>query len=257
MTVPSAARLSEFTVDIASRTTPGSPLVRTLDGVNLTMRPGRLTALIGESGCGKSLIAAALCGLLPPGAQVRGQIAIDGDVIESHDERRWRGLRGRHIGMAPQSAATSFSPVRTVGSQLIEVCRRLRADRTADQLFAAVRLPADVGHQYPHELSGGMAQRAAIAAALAGRPSLLIADEPTAGLDPDNAAVVWRLLADVAAGGAGVLVITHDLPSLVRAGACDDIALMRAGAIVAHDHVDSMIASADGYVRQFFDVAMS
>ena len=101
-----------------------------------------------------------------------------------------------------------------------------------------------------------MAQRVAVAAALAGRPRLLLADEPTAGLDPDNAALVWRLLADAAAEGAAVLVITHDLPSLVRADACDGIALMRAGTVIDQNRLSAMAESTDGYLRRFFAPAV-
>ena len=167
------------------------------------------------------------------------------------DERHWRRLRGAHIGYVPQSAATSFTPVRTVGRQLAEVCGRLRADRGVTELLAAVRLPADVAERYPHELSGGMAQRVAIAAALAGRPGLLIADEPTSALDPENSDGVWQLLGEAAAEGAGVLVITHELPGLLRSGVCDDIALMRSGTVLGQG-TTAELAAAGGYAQRFF-----
>lgn len=250
MTLP-VAQLSGFAVDIAIRHLRDSPVVRVLDAVDLVVRAGRVTALIGESGCGKSLVAAALCGLMPPGARMTGRITVDGDELCDADERRWRRLRGHHIGFVPQSAATSFTPVRTMGSQMAEVCRRLGADRSAAQLWEAVGLSSEVGRRYPHEVSGGMAQRAAIAAAIAGHPRLLIADEPTSALDPENAAMVWRLLANSAAAGAGVLVITHDLPSLICAGACDDVAVMRGGTVVEQASVDALAGSVDGYVRRF------
>ncbi|TFV54806.1 ABC transporter ATP-binding protein [Mycobacterium sp. PS03-16] len=255
MTAAPAATLRGLTVDIAVRRGRRAPVVRVLDGVDLTVPAGRVTALIGESGCGKSLAALALCGLLPPGARATGTITVAGAAIGAADERRWRALRGKHIGVVPQSAATSFTPVRTVGAQVAEVCARLAADRPPADLFGAVRLPRNVGDRYPHELSGGMAQRAAIAAALAGRPGLLIADEPTSALDAANADAVWALLADAAAGGAGVLVITHDLPSLLRAGACAEIALMRDGAVLGQADTAAMLDRADdteGYARRFF-----
>lgn len=256
MTTAVAARLTDLTVDIATRPGRSAPVVRTLHAVNLRVRAGSVTALIGESGCGKSLVAAALCGLLPPGAAVTGQITIAGIDIAGDDERQWRRLRGKRIGLVPQSAATSFTPVRPVGAQLAEVCARLHADRTPAQLLAAVGLNADVAGCFPHELSGGMAQRVAIAAALAGRPPLLLADEPTAGLDPDSAAMVWRLLADAAAEGAGVLVITHDLPSLLRAQACRDVALMRAGKVLAQEPLGVMSTRDDDYLSRFFAPAV-
>lgn len=249
---PPAAQLRELTVDIATRRGRDARAVRVLDEVDLVVEQGRVTALIGESGCGKSLVAGALCGLLPPAARVSGGILVSGQDMTLAGESGWRPLRGRHVGFVPQSAATSFTPVRTIGSQLAEVCELLDSERTPGQLINAVGLAADVADRYPHELSGGMAQRMAIAAALSGRPRLLIADEPTSALDPDNAAMVWRLLADAAADGAGVLVVTHDLPSLLRAAACDDIALMRAGTVLRQAAAAELLDDADDYVRRFF-----
>ncbi|MGV0850551.1 ATP-binding cassette domain-containing protein [Mycolicibacterium phlei] len=256
-----AAQLENLTVEIAVRGGRRSPVVRVLDGTDLVVPAGDVTALIGESGCGKSLVALALCGLLPPSSRVTGRIMIGDADLTGAGEKTWRALRGSRIGLVPQSAATSFTPVRTVGAQLAEVCRRLGADRGPDELFAAVHLPDDVGDRYPHELSGGMAQRAAIAAALAGRPRLLIADEPTSALDSDNAATVWRLLADAAADGAGVLVITHDLRSLLAAEVCGQVALMRDGAVLRQAPLVDMFAAGldpvtDDYTARFFDGAL-
>lgn len=242
-------RLAGVTVDINLRRGRDSTVVRVLDDVSLVVPAGRVTALIGESGCGKSLVAAVLSGLVPPGSHVRGQVFIGDTEVRSDDERAWRALRGRHIGVVPQSAATSFTPVRTIGSQLAEVCDRLAADRAPEQLLTAVALPADVTRRYPHELSGGMAQRVAIAAALAGRPGLLIADEPTSALDPDNAALIWRLLGDAAADGAAVLVITHDMPSLRRAGVCDDVAVMARRSVTTQVPLAEAMSGTDLYVR--------
>ncbi|WP_370329697.1 ATP-binding cassette domain-containing protein [Mycolicibacterium hippocampi] len=244
-----AAEIRDLSVRIAVRHGRRSAAVNVLDRVVLHVPPGQVTALVGESGCGKSLVAAALSGLMPPGSQVRGQVLIGGTEMRHDDEPGWRALRGRHIGLVPQSAATSFTPVRTVGSQLAEVCARLGADRTPEQLCAAVALPADATARYPHELSGGMAQRVAIAAALAGRPGLLLADEPTSALDPDNAGLVWNLLGDAAAAGAGVLVITHDMRSLRQAGACADVALMAEGTVLQQLPLAEATASSDPYTR--------
>lgn len=242
-------RLAGLTVDIDLRRGRDSTAVRVLDDVSLVVPAGRVTALVGESGCGKSLVVAVLSGLLPPGSHVRGQVFIDSTEVRPDDERTWRALRGRHIGVVPQSAATSFTPVRTIGSQLAELCDRLAADRTPEQLVTAVALPADVTRRYPHELSGGMAQLVAIAAALAGRPGLLLADEPTSALDPDNAALIWRLLGDAAADGAAVLVITHDMPSLRCAGVCDDVAVMARGAVLTQGPLAEAVCGTDPYVR--------
>lgn len=241
-------RIEGLTVDIAVRRR-GTHTVRVLDGVDLDVPAGRVTALVGESGCGKSLVAAALSGLMPPGSRVSGRILLGGNVIAHDDENAWRRLRGSQVGLVPQSAATSFTPVRTVGAQLGEVCGRLAADRTPAQLCAAVALPADALRRYPHELSGGMAQRAAIAAAIAGRPGLLLADEPTSALDPENAAAIWRLLGAAAAEGAAVLVITHDMPSLLRAAVCADVAVMAKGVVRQQLPLEEALAGDDPYTQ--------
>ncbi len=252
------ARLAGLTVDIALRRGRRPDTVNVLDDVNLEVPAGQVTALIGESGCGKSLVVAALSGLLPPGSRARGLVHIRDRELRPDDERSWRALRGRDVGVVPQSAATSFTPVRTVGSQLAEICARLggvsgREEQigvsTPEQLCAAVALPAGVVHRYPHELSGGMAQRVAIAAALAGRPALLLADEPTSALDPENAALVWRLLGTAAADGAAVLVVTHDMPSLLRAEVCDDVAVMTRGTVRSRQPLADALADPDPYLR--------
>ncbi|UXA15264.1 ATP-binding cassette domain-containing protein [Mycobacterium sp. SMC-8] len=269
------ARLAGLTVDIALRRGRRPDTVNVLDDVNLEVPAGQVTALIGESGCGKSLVVAALSGLLPPGSRARGLVHIGDRELRPDDERSWRALRGRHVGVVPQSAATSFTPVRTVGSQLAEISARLGVsgreeqigDRgreeqigvrgreeqmgvsTPEQLCAAVALPAGVVHRYPHELSGGMAARVAIAAALAGRPALLLADEPTSALDPENAALVWRLLGTAAADGAAVLVVTHDMPSLLRAEVCDDVAVMTRGTVRSRQPLADALADPDPYLR--------
>lgn len=243
-----SASVRDLIVDIAVRRR-GTETVRVLDGVDLDVPGGRVTALVGESGCGKSLVAAALSGLMPPGSRVSGRISLGVNEIRHGDEPAWQRLRGRHVGLVPQSAATSFTPVRTIGAQLGEVCARLDADRTPAQLCAAVALPVDALRRHPHELSGGMAQRAAIAAAIAGRPGLLLADEPTSALDPENAAVIWRLLGDAAAEGAGVLVITHDTASLLRAAVCDDVAVMADGVVRQQVPLKEALASDDPYTQ--------
>ncbi|WP_232717041.1 ATP-binding cassette domain-containing protein [Gordonia metallireducens] len=247
------ARLDGVTVDVAARR---RRRVRVLDDVTLDLPPGSMTALVGESGCGKSMVAAALCGLLPPGSSVAGRLSLGddaflGDEIGGRDPR-WRAMRGRRVGLVPQSAATSFTPVRTLGSQLGEVIAGLDGACDAVELCNAVHLDPDALQLYPHELSGGMAQRAAIAAALAGDPDILVADEPTSALDPDLAAAIWALLADTARRGAAVLVITHDMDAL-RTGGCDSVAVMRAGRIVEQRAAADLASSDDEYVAAFFE----
>lgn len=232
MTGEMAAALDELSVWIP--TGHKEPDVPVLQQVSLTLRQATVTALVGESGCGKSMVAAALTGLLPPGARTTGVVRIGGRDVAPRG-REWRALRGRTVGLVPQSPATSFTPVRRLGAQLHEVVEVLGADRNIEQLCREVSLDTAALQRYPHQLSGGMAQRAALAAALAGRPQIIVADEPTSALDADLAAGVWRLLAAAAADGAAVLVITHDIDALRAADACDDVVLMRAGRIVRND----------------------
>ena len=247
------ALVRDLKVEIATRGGRGSPRVTGLAGVDLTLGRGEVTALMGESGCGKSLVAVALCGLLPPGCQVSGHVEIDGEAIAPNDEKRWRQIRGRRVGLIPQSPATSFTPVRTVGSQLEECIRVLGGTRSASSLAQLVELPTAALELFPHELSGGMAQRAAIAAALAGNPSVVVADEPTSALDPHLAAATWELLRSVADTGAAVLVITHDVRTLFAQKICDSVALMRSGRIVAAGTPTSVVGIDEPYVSQFFD----
>ncbi|MGH3525078.1 MAG: ATP-binding cassette domain-containing protein, partial [Mycobacterium sp.] len=157
--------------------------------VDLTVRGGQTVAVVGESGSGKSTTAAAILGLLPPGGRVTaGRIEFDGVDITSADRRRLRAIRGVGIGYVPQDPMTNLNPVWKVGFQIREA---LRANNIDDVRRRSVQLLADAGmpdpvtqaRRYPHQLSGGMCQRALIAIGLAGRPRLLIADEPTSALD--------------------------------------------------------------------------
>jgi peptide/nickel transport system ATP-binding protein len=240
-----------FGVRIATRDRGGG-IVAGLDGVDLDIESGAVTAVIGESGCGKSLVALALCGLLPPGSTVWGSLDIGGRSFAGADEKQWRGLRGHTVGLVPQSPSTSFTSVRTVGSQIAEVVDALDSDRSATELAALAGLPADALGLFPHQLSGGMAQRAAIAAALAGRPALLVADEPTSALDPELAAMVWKLLRSIADDGAAVLVITHEIKSLMSSDICDSLAVMRSGRVIAQGTPAHIREVADDHTGKLF-----
>ncbi|MER5318814.1 ABC transporter ATP-binding protein [Streptosporangium roseum] len=218
---------------------PGAT-VRAVSDADFEVRPGRCLALVGESGCGKSVLAHALLGLLPGNAEVSGQAWLeqDGDPLEllgASQAVLARKVRGRSIGLIPQSPATHLTPVRTARAQLEEALRELgtpagRVRAGADALAERHGLrPADLD-RYPHELSGGMAQRVANAMALAGDPWLLLADEPTGGLDRplvDRAMASLRELCDE---GRAVLLITHDLRAAEKVA--DDIAVMYAGRLV-------------------------
>ncbi|MET0188238.1 MAG: ABC transporter ATP-binding protein [Pseudonocardia sediminis] len=209
--------------------------VRAVSGATLALRPGRLLALVGESGCGKSVLTEALTGLLPATASTRGRALLrtgDGslELLTAGEDVLRDRVRGRLVGLVPQSAATHLTPTRTVGAQLRETMRRLGADGTAAELVERVRLDRGVLELYPHELSGGTAQRVGLAAALAGSPPVLLADEPTAGLDRPLVDHAMDTLAGFARAGHAVLVITHDLRAARRVA--DDVAVMYASRLV-------------------------
>lgn len=219
--------------------------------ITLPLPAGQVTALVGESGCGKSILASALTGMLPAGTRTSGGIHVDGHDMSAAGEGTWARLRGRTIGLAAQSAAQSFTPTRTVGSQLDETIRCLLADTTSSILLTQVGLdPHTTGSLYPHQLSGGMAQRVGVAAAFAAGPAVLVADEPTAGLDPHTTARILTLLRQHADTGAAVLLITHDLHSLEQGGWADQLAVMYAGRLVEHGPAaDVFTHPRDAYTR--------
>jgi len=223
------------------RTTDGE-VARPVDGVSLTLEPGELLALVGESGCGKTTLALSLLRLIPepPGwIDPAGRVAFGGvDVLRLEGEAL-RRVRGGGIAMVFQEPGASLNPVLTVGAQVAETVQAHRglarrpARERARELLATVGLsdPDRRLDQYPHELSGGMQQRVMIAIALAGEPRVLIADEPTTALDVTIQAQILNLLTDLKRRlGLAVLFITHDLG--VAAAVADRIAVMYAGRIV-------------------------
>lgn len=173
----------------------------------LDVRPGEVLALVGASGGGKSLLAHAVLGLLPPNARVRGEVRLDGQPL---DEAALRGARGRRLALVPQSP-THLDPLAPVGRQLAWAGRRGGRAVDVGLALAAVGLPAASAALRPAELSGGMARRALLAAALGTGADTILADEPTDGLDPRNAATVLATLRQAADAGGAVLLITHDL----------------------------------------------
>jgi peptide/nickel transport system ATP-binding protein len=212
--------------------------VHAVTELSLDVEAGSITALVGESGCGKSIVAAAVMGVLPYEAVVTGSIRLNvDDPAHSADEpidilAGEHSYRGRHIALVPQSPSTSFTPVRTVGSQLQEAITALGTAHTPADLVDRAGLARSALDLYPHELSGGMAQRAAVAAALAGDPEVIIADEPTSGLDRARTDQIGELLRECADSGAAVLLITHDLGHLIRAGIADTVAVMYASRLM-------------------------
>ncbi len=218
--------------------TPRGPLPA-LRGVTLSVGRGEAVGLIGESGCGKSLTALAVMGLLPEGARVRGSIRLDGQELTGCDDAELCRLRGRRIGMVFQEPMTALNPLHTVGRQIAEPLRLHRSMSAAQaraealRLMERVRLPHAARRldAYPHELSGGQRQRVVIAIALACGPELLVADEPTTALDVTTQREVLDLIAElVQADGMGLLLISHDLG--VMADRVQRVLVMYAGTVV-------------------------
>lgn len=212
-----------------------------VNGVSFDVGRGETVAIVGESGCGKTLVGRALVDLLPEVARRKGSIAFRGRELSAGDERAWRPVRGPGIGIVFQEPAAALDPVRTIGSQIAEALRfsgrdggDLRAIRSRSRdLLAEVAFPdPDRGlSEYAHRLSGGQRQRAFLAIALAGNPSLLIADEPTASLDATVAADVLDLIDRLRRDrGLALLLITHDLPS--AASRADRALVLYAGRVV-------------------------
>lgn len=215
----------------------GGRHVAAVTDADFDLAPGECLALVGESGCGKSVLASALLGLLPGNAETSGTALLDGVDLLAADERTLaRTVRGRRVGLVPQSPAAHLTPVRTVRAQLEETVRELtgtpRRERRAAAEAAAERAAFPAGHldRYPHELSGGLAQRAATALALIGDAPLLLADEPTTGLDRDLVERTVDELRRHADDGRALLLITHDLAAAERVA--DRVAVMYAGRIV-------------------------
>jgi peptide/nickel transport system ATP-binding protein len=222
-----------------------------VDHVDLTVRRGQTLGLVGESGCGKSVTALAIMGLLPRGAaEVSGRIRFDRTDLLGLSDREMCDMRGDRLAMIFQEPMTSLNPVYSIGEQIAETLVRHRGlsrkkarARTID-LLRLVKIPSPEQRvdDYPHRLSGGMRQRAMIALALACDPKLLIADEPTTALDVTIQAQILDLMRDLkAATGAAIILITHDLG--VVAEVCDEVAVMYAGEIVERAPVDVLFAA--------------
>jgi peptide/nickel transport system ATP-binding protein len=214
---------------------------RPVDGVSFSLSRGELLAVVGESGCGKSLTALALLRLVPPPGQILpgSVIRLDGTDVLALGAAELRSIRGRRVGMIFQDPMTSLNPVFTVADQISESVRahqqvsKRAARARALELLQEVGIPDPVERldNYPHQLSGGMRQRVMIAIALASEPELLVADEPTTALDVTVQAQILELLDRLrAARGMAVLLITHDLG--IVAGRADRVAVMYAGRLV-------------------------
>jgi oligopeptide/dipeptide ABC transporter ATP-binding protein len=237
----------------------GRPRVaRALNGVSFAVARGEILGLVGETGAGKSLTAQAVMGLLrPPARREGGTVRLDGQDLSGLDDDALNALRGAAMALVVQSPKTSLDPLSRVGDQIVRVQRAHRRIDKASARKRAVELLASVGipdperraRAWPHELSGGMAQRVLIAIALANNPMLLIADEPTTGLDVTVQTQILDLLRRlVRDNGMGLMMITHDLG--VVAQYCDTVAVMFAGTIVESGPVDDiLVAPAHPYTR--------
>ncbi len=247
-------------IESLSLSIKGTPILHEVD---LTMRGGEVLGIVGESGSGKSMTAMAVMQLLPVGTVWSGSIQLDGRRLEQCSEKEMCGLRGNDIGMVFQEPMTALNPVQTIGDQVAETIlvhsgkSRREARRIAREALDRVGLPAEQFplHRYPHDLSGGQRQRVVIAMAIALRPKLLIADEPTTALDVTTQAQILRLLRKlVAEDGMGLILITHDLA--VVADMADHIAIMKDGAIVeAGETVTLFRQMRHPYTRALFEAS--
>ena len=235
----------------------GRPL-RAVDGVSFHIDRGETLGLVGESGCGKSVTALSIIRLVqPPGRVTAGTVRFEGRDLAMLSERELQRVRGARIGFVFQEPMTALNPVFTIGDQIAEslivhrLCTAAEARARAVTLLEAVRIPdaARRVHDYPHQLSGGMRQRALIAAAIACQPSLLIADEPTTALDVTIQAEILDVLREMRERlGLALLLITHDLG--VVAQLADRVAVMYAGRIVEQGPArDVLAAPAHPYTR--------
>jgi peptide/nickel transport system ATP-binding protein len=228
----------------------GRPEVKAVDGVSFSVEAGETIGLVGESGCGKSVTSLAILGLLPSrGNEVTGAVHLEGRELLGLSGPQLQEIRGREVAMVFQDPMTSLNPVLPIGLQITEVLRRHFGVSKEEARRQAISLLDDVGipdaarrvGEYPHQLSGGMRQRAMIAIALACKPKLLIADEPTTALDVTIQAQILELLRELVVESQTALVlITHDLG--VVAGLCETVHVMYSGRIVESAHRRELFA---------------
>jgi len=241
----SLLEVRDLHVTYAAQSPAPIPAVR---GVDMALDVGETLGVAGESGCGKSTMAAALLRLLPKGTEVTGEVLLDGENIFDMKPGRLRAVRWTELAIVFQGALHTLNPVQRVGDQIAEAIRLHskngeRPSRRVAELMELVGLPARRASAYPHQLSGGQRQRVLIALAIACEPRLLIADEPTTALDVMVQAQVLRLLADLQRDlGLAIIFITHDLSTLVNI--CRRIAVMYAGRIVERGPNDKVFADA-------------
>jgi oligopeptide/dipeptide ABC transporter ATP-binding protein len=228
-----------------------SGVVRAVDGVDIVVKRGEVLGIVGESGCGKSVTSLSIMGLVSePGRIVDGEVLFDEEDLLKLPEKRMMNIRGNRISMIFQQPQSSLNPVFRVGDQITEVLRNHQdisneeAQKRAVELLSVVGIPEPESRfkAYPHEMSGGMAQRVMIAMALACVPELLIADEPTTALDVTIQAQILDLMRNLKSQmETAIILITHDLG--VVAEMCDRVNVMYAGRIVEEAHVETLFAT--------------
>ena len=236
---------------------PGdSPLIEAL---SFNLAPGERVGLVGESGCGKSLTSAALCGLLrPPLAVCAGSVRLDGQELLDATSKTWRRARGNRIFQIFQSPGTALTPARRIRPQLVETARLTGADPEAvvPAALKSVALEQRVGDFFPYQLSGGMKQRVLIAMALILRPRVLIADEPTTGLDVLTEGEILAALTGMAdETGASVLFISHDLRAVRKVA--NRVLVMEAGRLVEDGPIDGLAGSSATAARNLAEAAIT
>ena len=262
VSAPAVSRSAKQVQDVVLRVedlrvTVGGGRTEAVHGVSFTVHRGETVGLVGESGSGKTLTCRAVLGLLAPGCErSAGRVELGGGAdteatdLSDLDRRAWNAIRGTRVGTVFQDPASYLNPSITVGRQLSEALRVnlglgwAEARARAVELFASVglRRPETVYHQYPHELSGGMAQRVLIAIAISGDPDLLVADEATSSLDVLVQAEVLQLLQRLSAErGLALLLVTHDLA--VVAEVCDRVLVCYQGELVEQGPTDEIIAN--------------
>jgi peptide/nickel transport system ATP-binding protein len=224
---------------------PHAGRLHAVQGVSFTVDAGERLGLVGESGCGKTTALLALMGLLPPTAEVAGTVALNDEDILAGGEDLMRPHRWTDVAMVFQGAMNALNPVRTVGSQIVEpmefhgTAKGAAAEEEAVDLLRLVGIPAAAAERYPHEFSGGMRQRAAIAMALACSPKVLLADEPTTALDVMVQAQILQLLLSLTGDfGLALILVTHDLPLVTQV--CERAVVMYAGRVAESADVDTL-----------------
>jgi peptide/nickel transport system ATP-binding protein len=257
--------VEDLTVAFAAGSGRKAPSVPVLRGVSFSVRAGETLAIVGESGSGKSVTARTLLGLTGPRSTVTAaRLEIAGEDATAFGERDWRRVRGGRIGMVLQDALVSLDPLRTIGNEIGEVLvthRVVPAGRTREraiELLESVGMPGADRRvdQHPHQLSGGLRQRALIASAIAAGPDLIIADEPTTALDVTVQAQVLDTLAARVAEGAGLLLISHDLS--VVSGIADRVIVMRDGVVVEAGATAEVLTNPrDAYTRRLLSAVPS